>query len=354
MGVDGLEGSGADGGASTEVDGVVDGSVEVWINGRKERLDARRSLAGWLRERGVDAASVVLAVNGDILPRGTSADRRPRPGDRIEVVRAVGGGATADGDAPLVIAGVALRSRLFCGTGKFPDADRMVRALAASGCALVTVAVRYLDLDVGGTPLLEQLDRDRYRLLPNTAGAHTAAEAVHLAELGRAATGSSWVKLEVIGEPLSLWPDGAATVAATAELVRRGFTVLPYVPPDPVVALQVAAAGAATVMPLGSPIGSGQGVLDQGAIRRIVGLVDLPVVVDAGIGSPADAAAAMEAGAAAVLVNTAIARAHDPVAMAEAMALAVAAGRLGYLAGRIPRVEAAQASSPAGGVPRVE
>lgn len=350
-----MDGTSGKGSAPSDVEGTgVERLVEVQVNGRAERLAPQRSLAAWLLDRGLDPDSVVLAVNGAILPRGTYAQRLPRSGDRIEVVRAVAGGSTADGNAPLEIAGVAMRSRLLCGTGKFPDADVMVRALEASGCELVTVAVRYFDLEIGGAPLLDHLDRHRYRLLPNTAGARTAAEAVHLAELGRAATGSNWVKLEVIGEPASLWPDGAATVAATAELVGRGFTVLPYIPPDPVVALQVAAAGAATVMPLGSPIGSGQGVLDQGAIRRIVGLVDLPVVVDAGIGAPADAAAAMEAGAAAVLVNTAIARAHDPVAMAKAMALAVAAGRLGYLAGRIPRTESAQASSPVGGVPRLE
>ncbi len=332
----------------------VDGPVEVRINGRAESIDAGCDIEAWLRGRGVDPVSVVVAINGAILARHHFSGRFPRAGDRIEVVRAVAGGSALEADPPLEIAGVVLRSRLFCGTGKFRDAQVMARALEASGCEVVTVAVRYFDLEVDRTPLLDHLDGRRYRLLPNTAGARTAEEAVHLAELGRAATGSSWVKLEVIGEPQSLWPDGAATVAATAELVRRGFTVLPYVPPDPVVALQVAAAGAATVMPLGSPIGSGQGVLDQGAIRRIVGLVDVPVVVDAGIGSPADAAAAMEAGAAAVLVNTAIARAQDPVRMAGAMGLAVTAGRLGHLAGRIPRSEAASPSSPAAGVPRLE
>jgi thiazole synthase len=343
------------------------GRTRVLLNGRPAELPRGMSLLAYLQGRGVDPQTVVVAVNGAIVPRQEWDALIPKDDDRIEVVHVVAGGAeplparaaAAAGPAaevrdPLVIAGVVFRSRLICGTGKFPSAEVMNAALEASGCEMVTVAVRYFDLDLGGQSLLRRLDTRRYRLLPNTAGAYSVADAVHLAELARAATGTNWIKLEVIGDRESLWPDVAATVEATRELVRRGFVVLPYTSPDPVAAVHLERAGAATVMPLGSPIGSGQGVLDVASIRRIVRRVSVPVVVDAGIGSPADAAMAMEAGAAAVLVNTAIAQARDPVAMAEAMALAVRAGRLGWLAGRIPRREEASPSTTPEGVPRVE
>lgn len=282
-------------------------AVPLTLNGRPTELPSGQSLLAYLQSRGVDPQRVVAAVNGKIIERKDWSALLPKEGDRIEVVQVVAGGSGTAADDPLVIAGVTFRSRLICGTGKFSSADIMALALEAAGTELVTVAVRYFDLDLGGRSLLQELDPKRYRLLPNTAGAYTAQDAVHMAELGRAATGTNWVKLEVIGDKESLWPDVTATVEATRELVRRGFVVLPYTAPDPVAAVHLEAAGAATVMPLGSPIGSGQGVLDAGAIRRIVRCVRVPVVVDAGIGSPADAALAMEAGAAAVLVNTAIA-----------------------------------------------
>ena len=329
-------------------------AVHLTLNGKPAELPGGQSLLAYLQARGVDPLHVVAAVNGEIIERRDWSALLLREGDRIEVVAVVAGGSGQSAADALVIAGVRFQSRLICGTGKFPSAAVMAEALAAAGTELVTVAVRYFDLDLGGRSLLQELDPQRYRLLPNTAGAYTAQDAVHIAELGRAATGTNWVKLEVIGDPESLWPDVTATVEATLELVRRGFVVLPYTAPDPVAAMHLEAAGAATVMPLGSPIGSGQGVLDAGAIRRIVSRVRVPVVVDAGLGSPADAALAMEAGAAAVLVNTAIAKAADPVAMAAAMALGVKAGRLGYLAGRIPRTDAASPSSAISGVPRLE
>ncbi len=326
--------------------------IEIRLNGKPVRLPAGQSIAELLRARGVDPQRVVVAVNREIQPRERWAEIRPQDGSVVEVVQVVAGGAQED-DA-LVIAGVRLGSRLICGTGKFPSAAVMNAALAAAGAALVTVAVRYFDLDLGGRSLLSELDPGRYRLLPNTAGAYSVDDAVHMAELGRAATGTNWIKLEVIGDRDSLWPDVRATLEATAALVRRGFIVLPYTTPDPVVARQLEEAGAATVMPLGSPIGSGQGVLDIESIRRIVRSVHVPVVVDAGIGSPADAAAAMEAGADAVLINTAIARAEDPVVMAEAMGLAVRAGRMGLRAGRIARRTEASPSTQTTGVPRLE
>jgi len=332
--------------------------MRVTLNGKQAEWPAGQNLLEYLRGRGVEPERVVAAVNGEIQGRASWHAVVPREGDRIEVVQVVAGGSGArvslrPADDPLVIAGVTFHSRLICGTGKFPDAATMAEALEAAGAELVTVAVRYFDLELGGGSLLQQLRPGSYRLLPNTAGAYTAADAVHIAELGRAATGTNWVKLEVIGDRDSLWPDVAATVEATAELVRRGFVVLPYTAPDPVAAMHLEAAGAATVMPLGSPIGSGQGVLDVASIRRIAARVHVPVVVDAGIGTPSDAALALEAGADAVLVNTAIARAADPVAMATAMALAVRAGRLGRLAGRMPAA-AANPSTATAGVPRLE
>ena len=242
------------------------------------------------------------------------------------------------------------RSRLIVGTGKYETGAIMREAIRQSGAELVTVAVRRVNLDRPDEPsLLDDLELDRITLLPNTAGAHTVDEAVQLARLARAAGLGDLVKLEIIGDDETLWPDPVATVEATARLAADGFVVLPYTSPDPVLARRLVAAGAATVMPLGSPIGSGQGVPDFHMVSIIRQRVSVPVIVDAGIGAPSDAALAMEAGADAVLVNTAIARAQDPPLMAAAMAQAVQAGRSGYLAGRIPRRAYATPSSPVEG-----
>ena len=265
-------------------------------------------------------------------------------------MRAVSGG---DHDDPLEIAGVTFESRLFLGTGKYPDPASMAESLDASGTEMVTVAIRFMDLDGGSGEegILDQLDLSRYRLLPNTAGAYTVDDAVKMARLARAATGTNWIKLEVIGDRTTLWPDVSGTIEATKILVEEGFVVLPYTSPDLVAAIRLQEAGAATVMPLASPIGSGQGVQDWASIKRIIDAVTMPVVVDAGIGTASDAALAMELGASAVLVNTAVARATNPVHMARAMRLGVEAGRLAYRAGRMPRSTVAHASSPTTGVP---
>jgi thiazole synthase len=241
-------------------------------------------------------------------------------------------------------------SRLIVGTGKYDTWDVMRDAIGASGTELVTVAVRRVNIDRPNEPsLLEYLPKD-ITLLPNTAGAYTAEEAVLTARLARAAGLGSLVKLEVIGDQELLWPDPVATFEATRQLVDEGFTVMVYTTPDPVLARRLAEAGAAAIMPLGSPIGSGQGVLDAAAVSLIKARVSVPVVVDAGIGSPADAALAMEAGADAVLVNTAIAQAGDPVRMARAMRMGVEAAYEGVRAGRMPRRERAAASSPTSGL----
>ena len=260
-------------------------------------------------------------------------------------------------DKPLVIAGREFRSRLMVGTGKYDDPEVMRQALVASGAEIVTVAVRRLDLSQSaGRTVLDYIPEGMV-LLPNTAGANTLDEALRIARLARAAGLASernhnFVKLEVIGDNETLLPDVAATIEATRQLVAEGFCVLPYTNDDPVAAMRLVEAGAATVMPLGSFIGSGQGVLDPARLGLVRSRVtSVPVVVDAGIGAPSDAALAMEAGADAVLVNTAIARAGDPVLMAKAMKVGVEAGRAAHLAGRIPKQRLATPSSPTEGVP---
>jgi thiazole synthase len=251
----------------------------------------------------------------------------------------------------LVVAGVELRSRLFLGTGKYRSDEDMVGALEASGCELVTVALRRLDLDdPNKETILDVIDWQRYRILPNTAGCQTAEEAIRTARLARSMGLSDWVKLEVIPDPRYLLPDPIETLKAAEILAGDGFTVLPYINADPILARRLEAVGCATVMPLGSPIGSGQGLVTQRQIELIIENAGVPVVVDAGIGSPSDAALAMELGADAVLVNTAVALAKDPPLMAEAIRQGVEGGRKGFLAGRIPRVAYASASSPLTGV----
>ncbi len=254
---------------------------------------------------------------------------------------------------PLVVAGVTLRSRLFLGTGKYTSDQAMTGALEASGCELVTVALRRLDLDnPNKKTILDVIDWKRFRILPNTAGCRTAEEAIRIARLARSMGLSDWVKLEVIPDPRYLFPDPEETLKAARVLVDEGFKVLPYINADPVLARKLEELGTVTVMPLGSPIGSGQGLQTMEQIRIIIEEARVPVVVDAGIGVPSDAALAMEMGADAVLVNTAIALAKDPVLMAEAIREGVDAGRKAYMAGRIPRREQASPSSPVDGISR--
>jgi thiazole synthase len=248
---------------------------------------------------------------------------------------------------PLVIAGRAFQSRLFVGTGKYPSHAVMKAAHEASGTEMVTVAVRRIDLSATGTgSLLSWIDRSRISLLPNTAACYTADDAVRTARLGREAGLSNWVKLEVIGDERTLFPDTEALIAATRTLVQEGFVVLPYTNDDPIAARKLEDAGAAAIMPLGAPIGSGLGIQNPNNILIIKEQSRVPVIVDAGVGTASDAAIAMELGADGVLMNTAIAGAADPAAMATAMKLAVEAGRLAFTAGRIPRRRYASASSP--------
>lgn len=246
----------------------------------------------------------------------------------------------------LTIAGTSFQSRLFVGTGKFPSSSIMKQALEASGTQMVTVALRRVDLNNPEDDILQVLDKDRYIFLPNTSGARNADEAVRLARIARSASDSNWLKLEVTPDPRTLLPDPVETLIAAETLVKEGFIVLPYINADPILALRLQDIGAAAVMPLGSPIGTNQGLLTRFQIEIIIEQACVPVVVDAGIGAPSHAALAMELGADAVLVNTAISIAGDPVSMAGAFAKAVEAGRTAYLAGIGKATTNAQASSP--------
>ena len=251
-------------------------------------------------------------------------------------------------DDPLLIAGEAFSSRLIMGTGGAPSLDVLDRALAASGTELTTVAMRRVDPAAAGS-VLELLTDRGIRVLPNTAGCFTAVEAVRVARLAREALGTAWVKLEVIADERTLLPDPFELLAATEQLVADGFTVLPYTNDDPVLARRLEQAGCAAVMPLGSPIGSGLGIRNPHNIELIVEAAGVPVILDAGIGTASDAAIAMELGCSAVLLATSVTRARNPELMAEAMRLAVGAGRLAHLAGRVPRRKLALASSPPAG-----
>ncbi len=254
---------------------------------------------------------------------------------------------------PLVIAGRTFRSRLIMGSGKFPDTETMVRAYEAGGTDMITVALRRLNLDdPTRKSLLDEIDWSRYAILPNTAGARTADEAVRTARLARAMGLSDWIKVEVIPDARYLLPDPVGTLEACRILVAEGFVVLPYINADPVLAQTLEAIGCAAVMPLASPIGSAQGIVNFRQIEIIIEQAGVPVVVDAGIGAPSDAALAMEMGASACLINTAIALAADPVAMARAIAMGVEAGRMSHRAGRISPRRYASASSPLEGVVR--
>lgn len=252
----------------------------------------------------------------------------------------------------LVIAGRTFKSRLFLGTGKYADHDTMKAALEASGSEVITVAVRRVELDRTKPSLLDAIDPKRYFLLPNTAGCYTAQDAIRTARLGREVGLSEWVKLEVIGDEKTLFPDNEALLEATKVLVKEGFVVLPYTNDDLVNARKLRDAGAAAVMPLGAPIGSGMGIQNPHAISIIKEFIDVPVIVDAGVGTAGDAARAMELGVDGVLMNTGVAGAKDPVLMASAMRKAVEAGREAFLAGRMPMKRYASASSPWEGIVR--
>jgi thiazole synthase len=333
--------------------------LHLTINGEPRTFPPPLSVAELVAQLGFDPRRIGVEVNQLLVPLPNQAAHSLADGDAVEVVRFVGGGAPdLPADKPLVIGKFTFHSRLITGTGKYSSYEQMRTCLQASGCEVTTVAVRRERLvDREGRNILDYLDLGRYTILPNTAGCFSAEDAVRHARLARELLtnlgnrGAGWVKLECLGDPRTLLPDPVATLRATEQLVQEGFQVLVYTSDDPIMARRLKTAGAASVMPAGSPIGSGQGVLNPNNIRIILeylkdGDPDYPVIVDAGVGTASDVTVAMELGCDGVLLNTGIAHANDPVRMAWAMRHACDAGRLAFLAGRIPRKLYAQASSP--------
>ncbi|MFN3395302.1 MAG: sulfur carrier protein ThiS [Thermodesulfovibrionales bacterium] len=291
---------------------------------------------------------VAVEVNMKILKKAEYKDFPLRDGDNVEIVNFVGGGIMDD---KLVINGIEFRSRLWVGTGKYKNFEETKKAIEASGTDVVTVAVRRVNiLNRDSENLLDYIDPKKYKILPNTAGCYNVDDALRYARLAREAGISDMIKLEVIGDEKTLFPDTEGLIKATRTLVKEGFIVFPYTNDDPIVAKKLEDAGAAAVMPLGAPIGSGLGIRNPYNIKIILETVKIPVIVDAGVGTASDATIAMELGCDAVLINTGIAGAKDPIAMAEAMKHAVLAGRLAYRAGRIPKRLYATASSPMEGM----
>jgi thiazole synthase len=364
----------------------------ITVNAEPKTLPDPLTVADLLRHLGRDPKKLAVEVNCTVVPRTDHAARRLADGDAVEIVTLVGGGSGDRGgegetrrggkktgaggsfspslplspspplDSHLKVGAFTFTSRLFTGTGKYASYDLMQRCMDASGCEVTTVAVRRERLiDKEGKSLLDFLDLKKLTILPNTAGCFSAEDAIRHARLARELLanlenpGANWVKLECLADKRTLLPDPVDTLKATEQLVKEGFTVLVYTSDDPVLAKRLKAAGAASVMPAGSPIGSGQGILNPNNIRICLeylkeGDPDYPVIVDAGVGTASDVSAAMELGCDGVLLNTAVASAKDPVRMAWAMRYACDAGRLAYLAGRIPKKLYANASSPTEGL----
>ena len=330
-------------------------AVTITLNGEARRVgrsDAVPPVAVRLTEMELAQRRVAVEVNGEIVPKTEHGARALRSGDRVEVVTFVGGGdpafETGWQDEPLVIGGHRFTSRLFVGTGKYASIEQTLAALRASGTECVTVALRRVDLQRKDGPNLLDALGDRWTLLPNTAGCYTADDAVRTLRLARELGIADLVKLEVLADPETLLPDTEQTLKALKTLVVEGFTVLVYTNDDPVMAKRLEEAGAAAVMPLGSAIGTGLGILNPINLELIVRRARVPIIVDAGVGTASDVAVAMELGVAGVLLNTGIAKARDPVLMADAMREACLAGRKAFLAGRMPKGKPAPSSPTAG------
>ncbi len=325
--------------------------LNLTVNGESRRV-APGSIAQLVQTLALDPARVAVERNGLIVPRSTLGAVALADGDVLEIVHFVGGG---DHDARLAdswtVAGRTFQSRLIVGTGKYKDFAQNAAAVAASGAEIVTVAVRRVNISDPKAPMLTDfIDPRKITYLPNTAGCFTADDAIRTLRLAREAGGWDLVKLEVLGEARTLYPDMRETLRATEILAREGFLPMVYCVDDPIATKQLEEAGAVAVMPLGAPIGSGLGIQNRVTIRLIVEGANVPVLVDAGVGTASDAAVAMELGVDGVLMNTAIAEAKDPVRMARAMKLAVEAGRHAYLSGRMPTRKYADPSSPLAGL----
>ena len=324
--------------------------MRIELNGSGTELPDGGTVSGAVAASGADptAAGLAVAVDGEVVPRAEWQSTTLREGQRVEVVAAIQGGA----EDALELGGRSWSSRLIVGTGGFRSLEQLEQALLASGTEIVTVALRRIDPEGGGS-VLEVIEKLGLFALPNTAGCYTARDAVRTARLAREAFETDWIKLEVIGDDRTLFPDPVELVDAAETLVDEGFTVLPYTNDDPILARRLEELGCAAVMPLGSPIGSGMGIRNPYNLQIIVERAGVPVILDAGVGTASDAALAMELGCDAVLLASAIARAEDPVSMAVAMRRAVEAGRLARLAGRIPRRLHAEASTPVEGTPEL-
>ncbi|HWW64610.1 MAG TPA: sulfur carrier protein ThiS [Sphingomonadaceae bacterium] len=331
---------------------TIDGTVQIRINGEHRRVAAGITLADLARELGLDPAKVAVERNLAVVPRSTLEAVQVEDGDDLEIVHFVGGGDHADAPEDLwTVAGRAFRSRLIVGTGKYRDFAQNAAAVEASGAEIVTVAVRRVNIADPAAPLLtDYIDPKKITYLPNTAGCYTGEEAIRTLRLAREAGGWDLVKLEVLGEAKSLYPDMIETLRATEILAKEGFLPMVYCADDPIAAKRLEDAGAVAIMPLGAPIGSGLGIQNPVTIRLIIENAKVPVLVDAGVGTASDAAAAMELGCDGVLMNTAIAEAKHPVMMAAAMKAAVEAGRLAYRAGRMAKRRYADPSSPLAGL----
>ncbi|MBD3729820.1 MAG: sulfur carrier protein ThiS [Sphingomonadales bacterium] len=325
-------------------------SLSITVNGDPRRTSAA-TIAALVRELELDPAKVAVEHNGEIAPRSTLGAAPLADGDVLEIVHFVGGGDHQPADDSWTVAGRTFRSRLIVGTGKYKDFAQNAAAVEASGAEIVTVAVRRVNVTDPKAPMLTDfIDPKKITYLPNTAGCFTAEDAIRTLRLAREAGGWDLVKLEVLGEARTLYPNMVETLRACEVLAKEGFAPMVYCTDDPIAAKQLEDAGAVAIMPLGAPIGSGLGIQNRVTVRLIVEGANVPVLVDAGVGTASDAAVAMELGCDGVLMNTAIAEAKDPIRMARAMKLAVEAGREAYLAGRMATRKYADPSSPLAGL----
>lgn len=323
----------------------------IILNGDSLETPEKSTIESLLKQLEISPVRVAVELNSDIVPKSSYGTKLLSAGDKIEIVHFVGGGGSmSETTDKWVVGGREFSSRLMVGTGKYASFEQTAKALEISGAEIITVAVRRVNLDRNKESLLDYIDPKKYTLLPNTAGCYTADDAVRTCRLAREAGMSDFVKLEVLGDEKTLFPDNEELLKAAKILIAEGFTVLPYCSDDVIVCKKLQDIGCAAVMPLGAPIGSGLGIRNPYNIKIILENVTIPVIVDAGVGCASDAAIAMELGCAGILMNTAIACAADPIAMAEAMKLAVIAGRLSFKAGRIPRKLYANASSPLDGM----
>ncbi|MHA6722464.1 sulfur carrier protein ThiS [Sphingomonas sp. RS2018] len=330
-----------------------DGTVSIVLNGEHKRVAAGQTIAHLAESLGLVPAKLAVERNLEVVPRSTLDQVIVEDGDELEIVHFVGGGdhVAAITDDSWSVAGRTFRSRLIVGTGKYRDFEQNAAAVAASGAEIVTVAVRRVNVSDPNAPMLtDYIDPKKVTYLPNTAGCFDADSAIRTLRLAREAGGWDLVKLEVLGEARTLYPDMVETLRATEVLAKEGFLPMVYCVDDPIAAKRLEDVGAVAIMPLGAPIGSGLGIQNRVTIRLIVEGAGVPVLVDAGVGTASDAAAAMELGCDGVLMNTAIAEAKDPILMAAAMKAAVESGRLAYRAGRMAKRRYADPSSPLAGL----